>query len=242
MLALGAVIMMCAVAIIGAGYAAFSNTANARTYNADNSATAGYMTITPTAGGTSVWDPMSTDDVNGNFSTYVYGHVAGEPPATTTTTEKAYYFTSGATTVNSLTALKLGDTKTFTIANQTGAAITSLSLNVKATLGATGTVGTNDEFKYFLKIGDSTFIDIDDDLVSTGATKTLTISIADEASATLAVELYIGYTEDVGIPTGYIGDVVAVGAGVQNANNAADADAPADMKDVSFAFAISLPA
>jgi hypothetical protein len=185
---------------------------------------------------------MSTDDVNGNFSTYVYGHVAGEPPATTTTTEKAYYFTSGATTVNSLTALKLGDTKTFTIANQTGAAITSLSLNVKATLGATGTVGTNDEFKYFLKIGDSTFIDIDDDLVSTGATKTLTISIADEASATLAVELYIGYTEDVGIPTGYIGDVVAVGAGVQNANNAADADAPADMKDVSFAFAISLPA
>ncbi len=242
MLALGAVIMLCAVAIIGAGYAAFSNSATARTYNADNSATAGYMTITPTAGGTSVWDPMSTDNVNGNFSTYVYGHVTGTAPDTTVTTEKAYYFTSGATTVNSLTALKLGDTKTFTITNQTGANITSLSLNVKAALGTSGAVGTNTEFKYFLKIGDSTFIDINEELVSAGATETLTISINDGASAALAVELYIGYTADVGIPEGYIGDVGDVGSGVKDANNAADANAPADMKNVSFAFAISLPA
>lgn len=225
--------MLCAVAIIGAGYAAFSNTATARTYNAGNSATAGYMTITPTAGGTNVWDPISTDAIVDSFSTYVYGK--GSPAVSAT----AYYFADTPTPLHELTALKIGTvTKTFTIENQTGDAISKLSFKVTAVVGEGGSLGTNAEFIYFLKIGDL-FYDINDALKS-GVSQDLTISIANGESETINAELYIGYVEDYAIPTGYVGALVAKGTGAQNVN---DSDvAPADMKNVSFAFEISIPA
>ena len=242
MLALGAVIMLCAVAIIGAGYAAFSNTATARTYNEGNSATAGYMTITPDGTGAAAWDAISTTDIVASFSTYVYKHSDGAVTPTYTT-EKAYYFADDAgASVHDLFAIKLGETKTFTVANQTGTAIASFSMNVKAKVAAATDIGTNAEFKYFLKIGDQ-FFDIDSTMASAeGVTKTVTLAVPSEGSETLNVELYIGYTADVGIPEDYIGDVVTKGtAGSHDANNASDANAPKDMINVSFAFAISAP-
>ena len=67
-IALGAVIMLCAVAVIGVGYAAFSGTA--RTYNEGNSATSGYIGLVNGS-----FDPM-IDSVVTEFDVYV-GQVSG---------------------------------------------------------------------------------------------------------------------------------------------------------------------
>ena len=118
MLALGIVAMLCAVAIIGIGYATFAG--NARTYNQGNSNTAGYMTLTPNDEGQGVWAGIAVDaDVA--FSTYVYSagtayYFAGESTSPVTVDSTGGYTVSAA----------LG-TKTFTVANNTGNDISSIN-------------------------------------------------------------------------------------------------------------------
>ncbi len=108
MLALGIVAMLCAVAIIGIGYAAFGG--NARTYNQGNSTTAGYMTLTPGGDGNAKWNGIAADaDVA--ISTYVHS------------TGTAYYFAGNSTTetVDSTDGYTVSDalgSKTFTLDNR----------------------------------------------------------------------------------------------------------------------------
>ena len=98
MLALGVVAMMCAVAIIGVGYAAFSNTANARTYNENNSTEAGYMVLSPSGTAITAWTPIVTTAAEENFSTYSYQHVVDEELA------KLFYSATGEAPFTAATA------------------------------------------------------------------------------------------------------------------------------------------
>ena len=125
MLALGIVGMMCAVAIIGAAYAAFNGTA--RTYNQGNTATAGNILID----NASFTAMISSAGVE--FDTY------------SAETGKAYYF-DGGSDVNSLFAKKVGTAKDLTVNNHTGAAITALTIGAKSSVAI-----SNTEFIYFFE-------------------------------------------------------------------------------------------
>ena len=69
MLALGVIIGLCAVAIIGAAYAAFAGTAS--TYNEANTATTEYFTIDGPTGATE-WDAFTVGASAVPMATYKY--------------------------------------------------------------------------------------------------------------------------------------------------------------------------
>ena len=240
MLALGAVIMLCAVAIIGAGYAAFSTTANARTYNEGNSVTAGYMTLTPGAAGSADWTAISTD-AKAEYSAYTFQH--------STNTYDAYYITDAALVevtgvANGYYVKELGTAKTFTLKNETGAAINQVTFGAKAKVAQATDLGSNAEFKYFLKVvnGSNTplYLEVNATTEQTG-TLTLT-SIPNEDSGAITVQLCVGYQVNCYLPTDFIGDVSATAAqGYSQAAHYSSADtplAPEDMVNVSFAFSV----
>gem|GEM_PF-4497416 len=212
-MALGAVIMLCAVAIIGVGYAAFNG--NARTYNENNSVAAGDMTLSPNgADQTEKWGAISYN-VAEAFDTYVYSDGTND--------HVAFYYTdsTGAgdislTTSNSdygsavtLYSKSLGS-KAYTVTNKTGAAITALNFYITPSTD----VG-NAEFLYFAKISytNSSSVTVDQYRMLTSAgEKTCpvsSISIADTSSLVITVELFVGYVKDVYIPDSYIGPALA---------------------------------
>ena len=237
MLALGAVIMLCAVAIIGAGYAAFSNTATARTYNEGNSATAGYMTITPDGSGAAAWDAISTNAVKSEFSSYAFLHESN--------TNVAYYSNGtvldiDGSPVNGWCVKELGTAKAFTLKNDTGAAISQITFGAKAKIGDEGAIGNNTDYKYFLKVSNGTnvlYLDVDATEEKTG-TLALT-SIPDGEDGAITVQLCIGYQVNCYLPTNFIGDVSAsAAAGYTQAAHYSATLAPEDMKNISFAFSV----
>lgn len=202
-MALGAVIMLCAVAIIGVGYAAFSG--NARTYNEGNAATAGYMTLVPDAGATSEWASITytaatTDhEALADFSTYTYNSSG---------TKTAFYLESpesSPVTVDTTNyVVKSIGSKSFTVTNQTGAAVASVDIVVKQSIA----VG-NADFVYIIKVGDVYKI-LSSTTPNTETTFNVTVDTdagtegnqpcADESSFQFSIGLYIGYAANVCIP------------------------------------------
>ncbi len=190
MLALGIVAMLCAVAIIGIGYAAFAP-GTAKTYNDNNAVNAEYITLTPQAGDPPIgaWDAITATDAVAKFDTYVYQRAAA--------TKTAYYFASGETTTPitadtvNYTATKVG-TKTFVLDNQTGAAIATLTMKVKQSV----MVG-NTDFVYILSIGTVNHV-----LSSTtdGYVTDFELTSVAVGTTNLEVSLYIGYSADVYLP------------------------------------------
>ena len=239
MLALGAVIMLCAVAIIGAGYAAFSNTATARTYNEGNNATAGYMTLTPGTTAAGDWSAISAD-AKAEYSSYKYQHES--------TTNVAYYVAGGAvidtegSAANGYYVKELGTAKTFTLENQTGASISQITFGAKAKIGTDGAVGNNADYKYFLKVANGSnvlYLAVDETEEKTG-TLALT-AIADNASGEITVQLCTGYVVNCFLPEDRIGDVSTAATAPEGYDQAAHYSAtlaPQDMKNISFAFSV----
>ena len=241
-IALGAVIMLCAVAVIGVGYAAFNG--NARTYNEGNSATSGYIGLVNGS-----FDPM-IDSVVTEFDVY-----AAE-------TATCYYFddTSGAVTINTdYVGLAVGDEKALTVTNNTGSNITSLTIYIKADKANVG----NADFPYFVKVWidgitdsaqflqmsttagtevNAVFTDFgsaanvqvlaDNDDTTEGAIKTVTIKM----------QFYIAYNPDYLVPVSGIGDVVT---SIPDGKTAADyvdgkssTTGPLDITGVGFGFRV----
>ena len=262
MLALGVVAMMCAVAIIGIGYATFGGTA--RTYNEGNTATAGNILIE----NESFTAMISAAGVE--FDTY--SAESGD----------AYYFESGGATVNSLFAKQVGDAKDLTVNNRTGAAITALTVGAKSSVAI-----TNAEFIYFFEVSITnlaTATPADDDQMDarlylyysgdsgvtfTPATpaqmdarenlyycapvvgyinlpaatteQTVTIStgtIADNKSVTVSLQLYIGYAANCSVPDTFIGDLGAAGAD-DSIDAIRSATGPVDVATVNFGFSVA---
>lgn len=223
-MALGVVIMLCAVAMIGAGYAAFNG--NARTYNMDNSATAGYATFA-----SADWNAITNGNGTADLDTYIYGD---------TTTKTAYYFTGSTTTATISTkdyTLSQIGTKDFTLTNQTGAAISAYKVGVTASKA----VGS-DSFEYFVKIGNTYQA-----LATSGSVSELLFdispasAIADGGSDTVTIALYIGYVANVYLPNDFIGPAYA-SSGEGHTQAAIQTDtAPADFDSLSFALAAKIP-
>jgi len=227
MLALVAVIGLCAVALIGAAYAAFGGVAN--TYNVGNATDVGYMTLTPQAGQTTgAWDAIV--DADKSFNTYVYDSSG---------TKTAYYINEAAdnVTITGYSYVKAMGAKAFVLDNQTGDTISALDISVmaKAIDLNTPLAYGNDEFAYFLgivgsgteqfvKIGatEMDFSDVEVSFTGTQATITATIYIA------YNVDGYIESSFPVGVPATQSSATHTVGVNTS-------ANAPADLA-ASFAF------
>ena len=236
MLALGIVAMLCAVAMVGIGFATFGG--NARTYNQGNSTTAGYMTLTPVDGGTGVWAGIAVDaDVA--ISTYVHS------------TGTAYYFAGNSTspvtvdeTQGYTVSAALG-TKTFTLANHTGNDISSISFvaTPDETVGSANFIyiicvgGVYKALPYTGQPGDIAFaITIDTDDQQQGNQP-----LEDGDTYDVSVSLHIGYIANCKIPTTWVGPTTETSAPTGTlAINAAAAPASIDSANngLSFAFKV----
>ena len=228
-LALGVIVMFCAVAIIGAGYAAFAGTA--KTYNENNSVIAGNIVI---ANGT--YTPM-VSNANEVFSTYTYND----------TTEKVAYYFETPTDIHDLKAVSLGTAKTMGVTNNTGAAIAKLNIGAKASTA----ISTGD-YKYFFKVttsGTSTneyFIDLPVSGTGYAYTGEITLDmgsgakLADGGSVNVTIQLYVGYVANVYVPDDYIGAASTTKGGTCTID-ARNGTAPADIADVDFGFVVLTP-
>ena len=230
-IALGAVIMLCAVAVIGVGYAAFNG--NARTYNDGNSASSGYITVTPNGEGEAQWTQISNNAVD-EFSTYVYNS-SGTKTAYQLIGAEAQTVTVGSTA--GYVVKSLGTAKAFTVTNKTAAAITSAKIAIKqsANVGVSEIVyivKVNDEYKAFQTTGDT--MNALEFTVSDFAAAEGVNPLAVDGTYEFTVGLYIGYLPDVTIPANGIGPATST------ANNDAveSTDAPANLSNfgISIAF------
>ena len=241
MLALGIVTMLCAVAIIGIGYAAFAG--NARTYNQGNAVDTGYMTLSPDGGSAAVrWAAISAEGSEA-FSTYTYVTVGGTQQEPTYTEGMAYYFASGGDdgsgAAQNYTVKQIGVAKSFTVVNQSSETITYVDFTATAVNGTNGNLAaiTASDFKYFLKVtidgGSAIYLDVSGSGDSTGATA---ITFDENThDATITVAICIGYIADVYIPTSFVGPATQE----VTANPAIEtASGPVDMTDIDFAFLV----
>ena len=246
MLALGAVVMLCAVAIIGAGYAAFSNTASARTYNENNSADVEYLTLAP--GGDSVaarWAAISTISNKVAFSTYQYVTMVDDDsdPSTPDVPDEekvAYYFAdagSAGTGPAATYTVKAIANKDFILTNSTSSTLTKIQFKTQASAEAAAwTALSGSDFKYFVKVtvgaNAPVYILLNDTLMNTGDQ---TVSVASGDPLTINVAICIGYVPNVTIPASYHGEATHT-----ESDNAIDSDAaPIDLPNVSFAFEVT---
>ena len=209
MLALGIVAMLCAVAIVGIGYAAFGG--SAKTYNQNNAATAGYMTLTPQGATTAAeWAAITTaSDVTG-FDTYAYAVMEDHDSDPETPDQyvdyKAYFFVTpggeaGTGVANNYTVKEI-NSKTFRLTNQTGSAITSVKFDATASQNAPA-----GNFVYFLKVtvGEASPVYMN---ISTEKQQTAAINITSVATGNyvdIDVAICIGYIANVYVPNNYIG-------------------------------------
>ena len=223
--------MLCAVAIIGAGYAAF--TGSARTYNQGNSVDVGNITLTPDgASATEKWAAISTVANKEIFDTYKYASTDATPVEKT-----AYYFASAGTNVtdggvaNNYTVREVAS-KDYIITNDSGSAISAINFKVKATADTPA-----GDFKYFLKVSIGTTVTYLNVSATEQETTAKAITIAADAGSTgtISVAICIGYVANVYIPANFIGPATAE----TTAYPAIDSSAiPADLSDVSFAFEV----
>lgn len=241
-MALGVVIMLCAVAMIGAGYAAFNG--HARTYNEGNSAEAGFMTLTPSGTGEAKWDAITSGTNNGfaYFDTYTYYVMSGDPEVKTD--KFAYYFNGTSTTnitvgeeTDKYTIAQIG-TKDFVVSNETGAQITSFTLKIIQNNSA-----GNTDFKYIVKVGD-----VYQALSTTGATSydsgaltfSITQAIASGSSGNITVDLFVGYSANIYVPNTFMGP-----ADAQSATNTIPAKesgvGPTDLASLTLGFSVEIP-
>ncbi|WII09351.1 hypothetical protein O8W32_00630 [Methanomassiliicoccales archaeon LGM-DZ1] len=201
-MALGVVIMLCAVAMIGAGYAAFNG--HARTYNEGNSANAGFIELVPGGTGDAQWTPLS-NNVATAFSEYTYNDGG---------TKKAYYIAAGDVDSDTPVApianyvVKVLGSKTYTVANKTSEAITAIDFGVKSDKG----VG-NTDFVYVVKVANGASIQYVV-LNTSAATAENVLSFtglsvaAETGTTTFTVSLCIAYLPNVYIPDSFIGPAV----------------------------------
>jgi len=240
MLALVAVIGLCAVALIGAAYAAFAGSAS--TYNQGNAVDTGYMTLSPNgdANTAAKWAAISSAGKEA-FSTYTYVVIDDSQNPATYTDKMAYYFAQGGAAGTGVaadyTVKQIGDAKSFTLENQTGESITYMQFKATAANGTNGnlTALNASDFKYFLKVtisgGSPIYLAID----GTEKTTDVTAVTFDQQTnkATITVAICVGYDANVYIPTSFIGpatQTVTVNPAIESAN------APVDMVDIDFAF------
>jgi hypothetical protein len=228
-MALGVVIMLCAVAMVGVGYATFSG--QARTYNMDNSATAGYATFA-----SADWNAITSGNGTADLDTYVY--------EVSSSSKTAYYFTgttTGTTTTATISSnsytLSLIGTKDFTLTNETGAAISAYKVGVTAS----SAVGSS-SFQYFVKIGDEY------KAIATSGTPaelvfdiTPASAIADAGTDTVTIGLYIGYIANVYLPDTFIGPAESQTTPGYTQAAIETTTAPADFNGLSFALAAKIP-
>lgn len=236
-MALGVVIMLCAVAMIGAGYAAFSG--NARTYNEGNSATSGAIVLA-NDGFTAMFAAANTE-----FDVY------------NAETATCYYFESGVTTekfaistTNYVGKALLTTEKKIEVTNNTGADISSLTFNTRTDKANVG----NADFPYIIKVaidgitGSEKYA-----ILSTSATTDVPViftdflpaegtqAFADGAMITLTIQIYIAYSANYFVPNSGIGDVVETVPDGQGANYTAAKSStagPVDLDDVDFGFTV----
>ncbi len=217
-LAVTAVVVL-ALLFAGVGYATFSG--NARTYNQDNTQTLAYMSVTP-ADFTAILNDGETI-----FDTYVYNDSGAQT---------AYKFHAASTTVTVgqtvYTAMQIG-TKVLTVKNQTGDAITAVTVNIASDKN----VGSTD-FVYIFKLeatGAAQYVVFNGG--DSGQAASLAAAIADGASTPITVTIYIAYLPNVYAPTNHIGPVAAVADGTHTVAYIHPAAAPLDLlTDVDFGF------
>lgn len=241
-LALAVLTMLCAVAIVGAAYAAFAG--NAKTYNEDNNADVGYMTLTPEAAQDGSWTPI-VDDVKGEFSSYVYNDSGAKT---------AYYLINPANTTITIGEApnqkvyvnkNLGD-KDFVLSNKTGENITEVVFEAKASAG----VGNN-TFVYILAMTDGTTTEYQLLDASNPAAKTFTFDyssspVANNGTVTYKATIYIGYVVNgyiegeypIGVPAAESTETKTQGVVTPVAPDASDV--PAGFADVDFAFKVTV--
>ena len=236
-MALGVVIMLCAVAMIGAGYAAFNG--QARTYNEGNSATSGAIVLT-----------------NGSFNA-MFASANTEFDSYTAQTATCYYFTSGTTTqditisnTDYVGKALLTSEKQIGVTNNTGADISSLTFKVRTDKANVG----NADFPYIIKVAIDGVTDSEQyAILSTSAATDVSVvftdfaategtqAFADAASITLNIQVYVAYSANYFVPNSGIGDVVvAAPAGHESEYTAAKSSAtvPVDISDVDFGFTV----
>ena len=229
-LALAVVGMMCAVAIVGAAYAAFAGSAS--TYNQGNNVTAGYMTLTPGTAGSADWTAIVASGED-SLDTYVYNDNGAKT---------AYYFSddtgvaAGADDANNYLVKQIGTAKVFTLENKTGAATSTLVF--KATASAAPTAS---DIKYFLKVtfgtGDNAPVEYLDISTTEQATAAKALVIANNSTGTISVAICVGYIPNVCLPDApMIGPATAPGQG-DTADAIQTTSAPANLS-VSFAFTV----
>lgn len=210
-MALGVVIMLCAVAMVGAGYAAFNG--NARTYNAGNSADAGFMNIVPDGSGAAQWTALSAN-VDTAFNEYTYqvmvdeDNDAGTPDVSVT--RKAYYFdsTSGLDTDSSKApvegyTIKILGGKDYIVSNKTNDAITAIDFEITA-----DKIVGNADFIYLVKVKTGTsyeYLVLDSDDTNNVLHFTGLSLAASTGTATFTVSFCIAYLADAFIPESFIG-------------------------------------
>ena len=188
MLALVAVIGLCAVALIGAAYAAFTG-GTAKTYNEGNAANAEFITITPGGEAGHEWDAISSASIA--FSTYTYNDSG---------TKKAFYIDADPTiegeTVDTVAydLYQLG-TKNFTFKNDTALTITALDVSVKQS----AIVG-NADFVYVLAIGGVFHVLDNEAPVAELEYEVTGLNIAAGSSSTVAATIYLGCNTNVYLP------------------------------------------
>ena len=231
MLALGAVIMLCAVAIIGAGYAAFAGTAS--TYNENNNATTGYMTLTPQATGaqTSIWDAI-VGNAKSNFSTHVYQD--------STNAKVAYYLSDAASnvTISGYDVVKAVGTKDFILLNEADPSINAIDIKVKAAAidGSTPLAYGDAEFAYVLgiKIGNVEKFCV----IGTSEMEFSNMNVTfTNNQATITATIYIAYAIDGYIESEYyIGAPAASSTGMTNPVGVNKSDTAPGNLAASFAF------
>ena len=221
-LALAVLAMLCAVAIVGAAYAAFAGTA--KTYNAGNNATAGYIEIENAS-----FSPM-INSVSADFDTFTYE------------SGKAWFLQNpAAQPVDSKTAKAIGDLKSITVNNKTGAPISKLAVTVKTSAD----VGNND-FVYFMAVTVGSYPTQYISPVSAAGTTLnfdLTTPIADNGDVAVTFQLYIGYVADVWAPNDFMSTAVDVAPHdpgfVPGKTSTAG---PVDLTNVTFGITVAVPA
>ena len=223
MLALGIVAMLCAVAIIGIGYAAFSGTA--KTYNENNVAGAEYLKLDNSA-----WTPM----VNTSFEYNYYDAQAGD----------VWYLTGTTTPVNSIYSAKaVGSALTLTLTNKTASSIASVDFTVTTV----GTVNGGD-FKCFLGVtvaGVEQFI-----MLNSSSAQTIVINdfatttegadpLGVNGTADITLQLYLGYEANKYIPESFIGNVVnPADKGANDIPGRLSENGPVGISDMDLGFSV----
>ena len=242
MLALGIVAMLCAVAIVGIGYAAFGG--SAKTYNQDNAATAGYMTLTPQGATVDAkWEAITTaSDVTG-FDTYAYAVLEDDDddPGTPDVLNEymAYFFVSpggsaGTGVANNYTVQDI-NSKTFRLTNQTGSAITSVKFDATASQNAPA-----GNFVYFLKVtvGAASPVYMNINTVKQQTDAIAIASVASGASVDIQVAICIGYVANIYIPDNYVGPAGDEDVG-RTIPAIKDGTGPVGLTATSFSFGVT---